>query len=98
MVLGIRKGISKPVYDTGETESYFVEAGAGSLGTSTGSTTSVSFTNSFSPAPVVVGTMQSEGVAWAGSTAIVLAAHTTGSAVFYGPSGTGFTWLAYGKK
>lgn len=99
MSLGIKKGLSNAVYDTGETESYFIEAGAGSLadGTGTGSTSAVSFTNSFSPAPVVTSSLHLAS-AHVGSTAMLVAGHTTGSAVFMGPSGAGFTWIAYGKK
>ena len=83
------------------TNLYMLDAGEGTLGdgvSATGSTASVSFTATYTSAPYVVATMDSEGVAFAGSTGLTLAGKDTGSAVFFGPSGTAFQWFAYGKK
>jgi len=83
------------------TNIFAVDGGTGTLGmggTSTGSTATVAFTASFTANPYVVGTQTQSGLAWAGSTAISMAGRDTGSAVFFGPSGAGFHWIALGQQ
>ena len=102
MAVGLKKGLDNSVYDITETTSYFVQAGTGTIGdgvSATGSTASVSFTDTYSATPTVVGTIDASGLDMdvvAGSFANAGAA--AGSAVFYGVSGAGFSYLAYGLK
>lgn len=87
-----------------------VDGGTADIGdgiTGTGSTVAVTFTAAYTATPVVIatqdieagtGTLAYQGTDHLGSHSVVVAGRTTGSAVFYGISGTGFNWMAYGDK
>jgi len=107
---GLRIAGDVPIVDVlgGATVIKALDGGAGDIGdgvTATGSTAAASFTAAYTASPVVVaiqdiirGADTAEGASFVGSRAVALAGLSVGSAVFYGVSGTGFNWLAYGDK
>jgi len=111
---GIRIAGNIPTRDVlgGATVMKALDGGSGDIGdgvTATGSTYAASFSASYTANPIVtcvpdiIGTAGAgadayQGTGYVGSHAAILAGISVGSAVFYGVSGTGFNWLAYGDK
>lgn len=103
---GLRVASTIPVIPLGggTTTIKAIDGGTGTIGdgvSATGSTATVTFTTTFTANPIVAATIVgwTNGLAaYVGSQALICASRDTGSAVFLGPSGAGFHWIAYGSK